>query len=69
MMPWAAGAPVVEPGAKWLASAAPPVDRISFLIRESGSFVSRTAIPKAYTAGAWEVKIPQRWTGSDWVSI
>jgi Carbohydrate binding domain len=37
--------------------------------REAGAWVSRTAVPKVWTAGAWRIQRPKRWNGTAWVDL
>ena len=67
-MPWAPGTAVAEPGKKWLESVA-TLDRVSLLRQEAGSFVTYTAVPKAWTGSRWAVSRPKRWTGTEWTDL
>lgn len=42
---------------------------VAFKRYESGSFVSRTAVPRAWDGTAWVVRRPKRWSGSAWVDL
>jgi hypothetical protein len=51
---------------KWLTQ---PVITVQIKQRESGAWVTRTAVPKVRVGGAWVVKRPKRWNGSAWVNL
>jgi hypothetical protein len=45
------------------------VPTVTFNSRESGAWVNRTAVPKAWTGSAWKIQRPKRWDGSAWVDL
>lgn len=50
---------------------APTTTKVTLKNRESGAWVSRTAVPKVYVNGAWVIKRPKRWNSSTstWVDL
>lgn len=45
------------------------INTVNFKVRESGSWVQRTAVPKVRQSGAWVNAQPKRWTGAGWVDL
>jgi hypothetical protein len=65
-VPWGGGGDYTPlSGQKWM----PSLPGFIFKVREAGVWVSRSATPKVYIAGAWEVKIPQYWNGAGWAPL
>jgi hypothetical protein len=56
-------------GTTGLSSSTQTPQLVTLKSRESGAWVTRTAIPKVLVGGAWVYKRPKRWNGTAWVDL